>query len=432
MLETDILETQTESNNSPQEIIAPTGLRRITLENVQSVASLTLDFDESGVYRLVGDNDVGKSAILRGIKALFHNVSRNAYKEYISDWADTFVVEGWFYDGGYVKLSRGANDFYEWSLPHSSEIVYKTDGKVPEILEEYFNLYIEKDKSKMNLNFNLQGDSLPFVDTSASDNYWLTQKALGTNNLLKASKLLKSDTKDINKSIKKTLETITYEENLVQKISNEITQDRVLLTQVETNMVVIEEEYNELLYAKEILEKETYLQSLKDEFETIPSISESELLSMTVKARKVNAMSDFVYQTQRMTQFTNELEEINSKVDSFNELVTIQTKLTNLGLLQPHATKLKTKVDLETQLHGVNLKIIPIEDITHIQTKLTQLTSLKKIKELQDKINQLSTSSLALDTDILSCDNAITQLKEDEKVCPICGSDLLVVHTHSK
>ncbi|MEQ2561403.1 ATP-binding protein, partial [Sutterella wadsworthensis] len=217
----------TVENSEIQEI--PTGLRRIHIENVQSIADLTLDFEESGVYRLVGDNDVGKSAILRAINALFHNVSRSSYKEYISDWADTFVVEGWFYDGGYVKLSRGANDFYEWSIPSSGNIVMKTDGKVPPELEEYFNLYTEKDKSKLTLNFNLQGDVLPFVDTSASDNFWLTQKALGTNVLLNASKMLKKENQDNQKLVKNTIENIDYEVAISEKIANEIENDSSVL-----------------------------------------------------------------------------------------------------------------------------------------------------------------------------------------------------------
>jgi energy-coupling factor transporter ATP-binding protein EcfA2 len=303
------------------------------------VSDLTLDFEKNGVYRLVGDNDVGKSAILRGINALFHNVSRSSYKEYISDWADTFIVEGWFYDGGYVKLSRGVNDYYEWSLPTGGNTLLKTDGKVPPELEEYFNLYTEKDKSKLTLNFNLQGDVLPFVDTSASDNFWLTQKALGTNILLNANKLLKKENQENQKLVKTTIDNIDYEMKISEKIANEIENDSYELNMLSDGIRVINEELAELEELYKASDKEIYLSELKSEFENIPILSESEIGELYNEANEYSLIKKYQDYALKIETTKNKIKVIDSVLEYFN-LSELEQEIDIYNLLIKYKEKL--------------------------------------------------------------------------------------------
>lgn len=417
----------TVENSEIQEI--PTGLRRIHIENVQSIADLTLDFEESGVYRLVGDNDVGKSAILRAINALFHNVSRSSYKEYISDWADTFVVEGWFYDGGYVKLSRGANDFYEWSIPSSGNIVMKTDGKVPPELEEYFNLYTEKDKSKLTLNFNLQGDVLPFVDTSASDNFWLTQKALGTNVLLNASKMLKKENQDNQKLVKNTIENIDYEVSISEKIANEIENDSSVLDLLSDGINVINEEYEELEILYDALNKEQSFKTLKENYENIPILSEQELSELYAQANDLNTIIKYRDYFVKVNNAKNSLRIIDDMLTKLN-IEDLQKEINDFKFLKEVLEKEKYIDIMKDKLNSLTSKIISDDEIINCGNEIKLIESLKEYKNKLIKNNDLKLNLKTVDSKILGIDDEILKLKEEEKICPLCGSDLLKAHTH--
>lgn len=417
----------TVENSEIQEI--PTGLRRIHIENVQSIADLTLDFEESGVYRLVGDNDVGKSAILRAINALFHNVSRSSYKEYISDWADTFVVEGWFYDGGYVKLSRGANDFYEWSIPSSGNIVMKTDGKVPPELEEYFNLYTEKDKSKLTLNFNLQGDILPFVDTSASDNFWLTQKALGTNVLLNASKMLKKENQDNQKLVKNTIENIDYEVAISEKIANEIENDSSVLDLLSDGINVINEEYEELEILYDALNKEQSFKTLKENYENIPILSEQELSELYAQANDLNTIIKYRDYFVKVNNAKNSLRIIDDMLTKLN-IEDLQKEINDFKFLKEVLEKEKYIDIMKDKLNSLTSKIISDDEIINCGNEIKLIESLKEYKNKLIKNNDLKLNLKTVDSKILNIDDEILKLKEEEKICPLCGSDLLKAHTH--
>lgn len=453
-----------------------TGLRKIRLQNVQSVSDLTLDFEKKGVYRLVGDNDIGKSAILRGINALFHNVSRSSYKEYISDWADTFIVEGWFYDGGYVKLSRGANDFYEWSIPSGSNTVMKTDGKVPLELQEYFNLYTEKDKSKITLNFNLQGDVLPFVDTSTSDNFWLSQKAFGTNILLNASKNLKSENNELGKGIKTVLTNIEKDITMCKDIANEIEIDNDDIAIFRDSMTVLEEEYAELVELIDVLGKEKEQISRKERFESIPSLSEKELnemysLSQTHSLLKtyLNRETTFQENKNRFNSVSQKVQEIEleslqdlskklvqlkeylqlslnqnklreksslleKRIISEKEISDFSTKVSELQLLMKYAKAMRLKNDNESLLEKVRSKV-ESSDVNPCLEEALTISLLKKYLKNLKKNHSDNLIKKELHNVILNYDNEIKELKQNEKICPLCGSnawetDANAIHRH--
>lgn len=453
-----------------------TGLRKIRLQNVQSVSDLTLDFEKKGVYRLVGDNDIGKSAILRGINALFHNVSRSSYKEYISDWADTFIVEGWFYDGGYVKLSRGANDFYEWSIPSGSDTVMKTDGKVPLELQEYFNLYTEKDKSKITLNFNLQGDVLPFVDTSTSDNFWLSQKAFGTNILLNASKNLKSENNELGKGIKNVLTNIEKDITMCKDIANEIEIDNDDIAIFRDSMTVLEEEYTELVELIDVLGKEKEQISRKERFESIPSLSEKELnemysLSQTHSLLKtyLNRETTFQENKNRFDSVSQKVQEIEleslqdlskklvqlkeylqlslnqnnlreksklleKRIISEKEISDFSTKVSELQTLMKYAKAMRLKNDNESLLEKVRSKV-ESSDVNPCLEEALTISLLKKYLKNLKKNHSDNLIKKELHNVILNYDNEIKELKQNEKICPLCGSnawetDANTIHRH--
>src|SRR5690625_719867 len=153
-------------------------IRKLTVKNFQSIKEITVTFDENGIFRFTGLNNVGKSAILKAMTIVMRNISNNQYKEFLRDETNSFEITVWDFSDNWVRLSRGAVDFYEWSIDGKSGRMDRTQGKVPLEVQGYFNLYEENEKTKACLNVRLPREVLLFVDTTPGDNAMMFQKAL--------------------------------------------------------------------------------------------------------------------------------------------------------------------------------------------------------------------------------------------------------------
>src|SRR5699024_5221978 len=177
-------------------------IKSVEVINFQSIRKLKVEFDKKGVFRFKGLNNTGKSAFLKAITTLMRNVSNNNYKDFLRDGADTFQVKMKDFHGNWVKLSRGAEDFYEWEIGGRKDRVDKTKGKVPQELQKFFNLYVETEKTKECLNVRLPREVLLFIDTTAGDNAMMLQKALGTEEYMLGIKRVDRQGREINKEVK--------------------------------------------------------------------------------------------------------------------------------------------------------------------------------------------------------------------------------------
>lgn len=163
------------------------------------------------MYHIKGDNNIGKSNLLKAIHTLVDNVSSRKVSKYLRDNEDTFYIEGEDFDGNVVRLSRGAEDYYSWKIDGVEGRVDKTAGKVPERVSTYFNFYRSADPSEVTkgkskgkteiVNIRPPRAKLLFVDTTDGDNYLLFQKAMGTGDYLNALKLGNSQKSEGRKEV---------------------------------------------------------------------------------------------------------------------------------------------------------------------------------------------------------------------------------------
>lgn len=448
-------------------------LKLIRMTDLQSVKSIELPFEESGVFRLDGNNDIGKSAILRGIYALFQNVNSRTYKDYISDWAESFVVEAFFYDGSWIKLSRGASDFYEWSLPNSSDRAENTKGKVPEPIEDYLNLYSEQERTKQVLNFNLPGSPLPFVDTSSLDNYWLLQQALGTEAYLKGTKMLNGRVRDLNKEIKLVFELVEQQNEKLEHITVEIDNDKNKLSSIERFENILKVEYAALNDMYLLETKEHELADLRQNLNDFIQIPDAEFSNMILEGEKLKLMEQ-TYSVNK--EVTDKTLELNSIVQQLNDSIDVDSLLRDVevidlatehcALAEELATlkqaselldeKLVTIKDIETLNEAIetislgtshiedkkalnvlvseydvlNAKDSIYENVTEAQELMTIVEDLETIYVEHSSVNKFKKDLESYISEINVLTDEIEQLKVELGICPFCGSDLTVAHAH--
>lgn len=409
--------------------MANNAIKRIRIKDSQSIKSLDLDFEENGVFRLDGNNDIGKSSILRAVSALFQNVPNLHYKDYISDWADSFEVEAYFYDGSRVLLSRGLLDYYEWELPSGSGRADKTKGKVPEEVEAYFNLYNESVKTKQVLNFNLPGDSLPFVDTSPLDNYWLMQKALGTEDFLKGTRYLNRKINEGSKDLKLILELVEEQNEKLEEINSEITFDKRQLSSVDRFAHILEIEHAALLEMYVLEEDESNLQQIRNTLAALPNVSDEQFLEIVQLENQVAAMTEFVTVATDLQEAKQELEISSNLLNemTIDEAVSIQEEIQVLEKVLKDSEVVQTsKQELEklNRLYTELSQILVVEEglrtISEMEQYIEEAVRIEKQREVLPK-HEANLEKLHVE---------IERLKVELGVCPFCDSDLTIAHNH--
>lgn len=323
-------------------------LTRIEIENFQSIDFVSIPLGNTGVHWINGKPNVGKSAVLKAIQALFTNVSNHKYKEMIRDGQESFRVRGYFGDDDWVELQRGEDDRYTWVLEGQAGVLEKTQGKVPLEVRQYYDLYWTGDKIKRYLNFTLVGDQLFFVETTPGDNTLILEKALGTDRLTRVGQYSDTEKREVRSELK-TIRTFhenseSKHESLMTHVSDGIERleglDRLEKT-LETEIHTYEKTdkllttINQLANIAQVVQnvednlKAVNVQELQDEIKLYDKVSklydkrirlqelnrEESELELTVKESDVTDLEKEIRDYQQVTEKTDKLIKAQQAYD---------------------------------------------------------------------------------------------------------------------
>lgn len=356
-------------------------LTRIEIENFQSIDFISIPLNNTGVHWVNGKPNVGKSAVLKAVQALFTNVSNNRYKEMIRDGEESFRVKGYFGEDDWVELVRGEEDRYTWVVDGQAGHVTKTQGKVPFELRQYYDLYWTGDKIKRYLNFTLVGDQLFFVETSSGDNTLILEKALGTDRLTRVGAYSDSEKREVRSELR-TMRT--FHEEADGKLEA---------------LTIAVEEGEERLNGIDRLEK-----TLQTEIATYD---------------KVDNLSEKITNLAHIAQVVKDVEGTLAKVDVqglqeeiklFDKVNGLYAKRKRLQELEEEEESLKVNVTREELQQLEN----EIKDYQQVAEKADRLLKAKSVeKDLQDMLKETTTQYTELlqkKADFLS----------QFEVCPFC------------
>lgn len=312
--------------------------KTLRIRNFLAYKDLTLHFDKTGAYHVWGENNTGKSAFMQVISVLVNNISNQQYKTFLRDDCSTFIIDGEMWDGNTITLSRGASDYYEWTIDGNSGRLNKTQGKVPEIVRDYFNFYIDYEKTKYCLNLRLARETLLFVDTTAGENAYLLQKALGTEDILLAMKLGESKRKESKKEIKTIEELKEKDKEKLEVIETEYNQKTEVLEDVQKLYAVINEEYDEIseieeivLLGKELAETEQTIEDLKNQ------MGYFDLNELKTLAKDVELLHQARESVIHSIKYKKEAKKLNEKLtpdETLSEMAQLIEELKELEIMQ--------------------------------------------------------------------------------------------------
>jgi hypothetical protein len=434
---------------------------------MQSIKEVDVEFNEQGLHWLRGGNDVGKSALQRAIIALLTNVSNMKYKDYIRDNCNYFTVCGYFGGVGefdsntdYVKLSRGSQDYYEWRIAGVYGREDKTNGKVPLTLQTYFGLYYEAEKTKRYLNITTSTDQLLFVETTGGDNYFLLQKALGTENISEALKVAQGKKKEANNLIK-------FNQNYYDKEAEELEVHRQKLVDISDSLEylerfekVLETEKAELDFLREMIDstntyvplalqvrserlllKELETEDVSEEIDDLSIIDETlkfykELLSLEQQASVLTTLTmeeledlelllgqlELIESVKLLNKDVEDLERKLNSYDVYDEGIFLEVEDDlELLTLMSNCQEVNTKVN-ELENKKANITLVEDEELINLEKAQDIYAELKVMKSVaKDYIvkNKEYKQQKAL---VSESDSDLESVMNELGVCPLCGN----------
>lgn len=422
-------------------------IKNIMIKNFRNIGDVTLDFTKSPIVTLVGENEAGKTSVVKAFKVCALNDSPRDQKGYIRDNTSAFGVQIALEDGNCILRYKEHNGRNLYRVIDKDGKVWEqskiTDG-LPEKVQALMGLTTEAETGEY-LNVRTYEDRLLFVVTPASTNYKVMYNALKVEQLTKAIKLGSDELNGIKYTVNKNENSIsTLNDQLktvvvrdiapLQSIRDRLTQQLSSLEHAERIESLVNKlnTVEEQLGAYELLN--VYGLQPVDEVVVIKLNSINRLLEKLDTAnRMLDKYSDIetlveidLSQLNRITHILNKQEELNEKLRISGSLILVDSLEPISEVVAKQVNRLGT---MAIRLEAVNsqLNTYNTEGVEEISLdKVNAVTRLDRLTASLIKINQNEIAIKQCDDYVEQVQNYLKQLGVAVESCPKCGEAVII------
>lgn len=357
-------------------------LLKFELENFMAFEYACLEFDESNIINIKGENFVGKSVINRALHTFFSFAWQKSLTSFIRDDKEFFRLRGTFESEVQVEMVKYRKSRVSYSIYIKGERVYSTEDEgntwsansVPEEVQKIFNVSTKE----ANLHYRKGRDPLLLVDTSPSENYAMITAELKATEVLEALTFAKADHKAYNRqfegllyNIEHTKNELVTTQNFTQDLNNHLLNLSVDLEKVGTQYQIV----------VDIQEYKTYLDALRVQLklkekvlENLPVLENYEQYLELVELHALYESKKKLALDRNSKNVLEELENLDQICKKIDTQYTLLQEVSNLcelkETLKPCTKEHKKVVGEIEHLHN------------HINQNLTQLDLLQEIASL--------------------------------------------------
>ena len=427
-------------------------IKTIYIKNFRNIGEAIIDFTESPIISLIGENEAGKTSVVKGFAvAALHAYPRDQ-KDFIRDGTNGFGVCIELMDGSKItRMKTSTLNKYTVETPDGKVWdTNKIDSGLPIQVQQLMGL-IEEPETKEFLQIRTYEDQLLFVVTPASTNYKVMYDALKVDQLTRAIKVGSREANDLKASINDTEASIrTLTDNLrtirtfdlepainiknrltrqinrldrierASKLANEIKASKISLGAIglieETGITQIDlVKVDKLVNANRLMNKLSNLSKVLNNYSKLDTI---ETIDMTL----LNKLNDAISKR-------DELRRKNETAGAYRDLVELKEISEYRARTLNNAVSLVQKVDklrkLDKALDYTGAKLVTQEDFDNVNKCL-------RVKQLVDR-NKLLNQALAESEDAISqISNYLKAIGAAVSNCPNCGETVVMdIGTHS-
>lgn len=363
-------------------------IKQVYIKNFRNLGEVTIDFKDSPIVSLIGENEQGKTSVVKAIAVCAMHATPRDQKDYIRDGTKGFGVAIELEDGTQVvRMKMATANSYRVTYPKGPDgnpikptwEAAKLSNDLPQAVQDVMGM-IEEPETKEFLHIRTYEDQLLFVTTASSTNYKVMYNALKISQLVDAIKLGSKEANALKTQINQkeiqaeTLDTqakslkiydIEPLQNIRDRLKNEVAQLNKL---------------DRALELKKKIEVQTHEVGELSKLSSIPEISITLVMSLDKAYRVLDNLKelDRMYRTYSLADSLEEID-LNSYYNIYNAHVRYES--------------LKNSEEQSKNYIAVNsLSEINVNEVSNLQRAIALQ---RKIEADRDRLQTLDISSAA-------------------------------------
>lgn len=426
-------------------------IKQVYIKNFRNLGEVTIDFKDSPIVSLIGENEQGKTSVVKAIAVCAMHATPRDQKDYIRDGTKGFGVAIELEDGTQVvRMKMATANSYRVTYPKGPDgnpikptwEAAKLSNDLPQAVQDVMGM-IEEPETKEFLHIRTYEDQLLFVTTASSTNYKVMYNALKISQLVDAIKLGSKEANALKTSINqkeiqaetldtqaKSLKIYDLEplQNIRDRLKNEVAQlnklDRAL--ELKKKIEVQTREVGELSKLSSIPEISiTLVMSLDKAYRVLDNLKELGSMyrtySLADSLEEIDLNSYYnIYNARVRYESLKNSEEQSRNYIAVNSLSEIN--INEVSNLQ-RAIALQRKIEADTN----KLQTLNISRAADVQdSDLTVYNRTYKALGLMQRNKQLEDAKVQIDN---YCDAVIKWMKDigvATETCPKCGETIVI------
>lgn len=426
-------------------------IKQVYIKNFRNLGEVTIDFKDSPIVSLIGENEQGKTSVVKAIAVCAMHATPRDQKDYIRDGTKGFGVAIELEDGTQVvRMKMATANSYRVTYPKGPDgnpikptwEAAKLSNDLPQAVQDVMGM-IEEPETKEFLHIRTYEDQLLFVTTASSTNYKVMYNALKISQLVDAIKLGSKEANALKTSINqkeiqaetldtqaKSLKIYDLEplQNIRDRLKNEVAQlnklDRAL--ELKKKIEVQTREVGELSKLSSIPEISiTLVMSLDKAYRVLDNLKELSRMYGTYSSADTLEEIDLnsyynIYNAHVRYESLKNSEEQSRNYIAVNSLSEIN--INEVSNLQ-RAIALSKKIEADMN----KLQTLNISSATDVQdSDLTVYSRTYKALGIIQRNKQLEDAKVQIDN---YCDAVIKWMKDigvATETCPKCGETIVI------
>ena len=376
-------------------------ISEIKIKNFRNLGDISLNFNDSPIIALIGENESGKTSIVKAFGVCAMHADSRSQKDFIRDGSNGFGVQIVLEDGSNITRIKTPtlNRYIVNRADGSTWEANKLDSGTPAEVQKIMGL-IEEPETKEPLHIRTYEDQLLFVVTPASTNYKVMYNALKISQLTKAIQMGSREANDLRADINSKNTSI---ETLNQSISKIKTFDVEPLIIMRDRLQKNISEIYKLDKAISLLDS---IDSQKNELSALNMLSDNNISEID--------LADVVRFNQ-IGNLIDNIEQLKNRESTFSKLSSIEPvrieliEKLNLALVRSEELR---KMQLESKnyisLSEVSsINEVEMQSILRVESILNRIESNKALLNTYQKVLEISEVSNSELESIVKMDRVI-------------------------
>lgn len=422
-------------------------IKTLHIKNFRNLGDVEVDFTKSPIVTLVGENEAGKTSLIKAFAMCALHDSPRDQKDYIRDGTNRLGVQITLEDNTEIIRVKDLNglNLYRVIYPDGKQwdATKLTDG-LPEPVSRAMGLTVEPETGEY-LNIRSYEDKLLFVMTPSSTNYKVMYNALKVEQLTKAIKNGSNEVNVLKSTISKAeassqtlynqLKGITVvDTEPLTNIRDRLKEQISLLDKLEGIMKLVDEQKEIEAKIGALALLDIYkLQSI-DEALTMRLSNVSNLLS---SKKEIDSRMSVYSDLNNISEIdTRSYEKAKSIKESADELIKMSSKASALQPINDiemisewEVVSLSSLGTMVEQLNTINNRLEAYKDLEGIEfigdDKLGALNTINAVKQMMSENVTRENYLEQYNNYIEQIENYMKQCGVAVETCPKCGEAII-------